>query len=80
MRPRHVRSTALRSVAYVPLAPELRGKLEGDGFLVVKFRSGHKRAHLVPAWACGLLMASRSKGRGYSKLIRRRYPSVKMEG
>jgi hypothetical protein len=84
MRTRHVRSTALRSVRYVRLAPEYRGKIpNADGLLIVRFKAGGKRIYAVGRHVPGLFAAAvaqgRSVGRLYNKVVKGRRPSVPME-
>ena len=83
MRTRHVRSAALRSVRYVRLAPELRGKIpNADGLLIVRFRSGGRFAYAVPSQYAGLFASAAARGASVGRLFNRILkgrPCVKME-
>jgi hypothetical protein len=76
MERRSIKSTAIRAIQYTPLAAEFRGRLPGDGFLLITFRHGGKRAFLCRSFVPGLLMAAKSKGKAFNKLVKGRCPSV----
>jgi hypothetical protein len=74
-------STAITGLGYVPLARSFRARYpDADGFLFVRFASGSAFAYLVPSWVPGLILASRSRGKAYTRLVRReRRPGVEVE-
>lgn len=64
---------------YRRLTPEFK-QLVGksvDGFLEVRTDSGEYH-YLVPRWIPGLLCASKSRGRAFTRLVRGKYSSVKL--
>ena len=79
-------SSWITGLSYVPIAPEQKAQAralgeKGDGLLVVATNHG-KVAWLVPSWCLGLLAAAQARGlsvgRVVCKLIRGKYPSVKI--
>jgi len=73
-----VNSSWIKGLGYVRAADGATMPDGTDGFLVVETHEGGKFAHAVPSWVPGLVMASKSKGRGYGKLVRGRFPSVRI--
>lgn len=80
-------SSWVRSLSYCALAPDQKQwarKLgeKGDGLLVVATTSGNKIGWLVPSFTIGLLAAAKARGqsvgKAINKLVRGRYPSVKV--
>jgi hypothetical protein len=70
----------MTGLGYVPLARSFRARYpDADGFLFVRFASGSTFAYLVPSWVPGLILASRSRGRMFNRLVRReRRPGVEV--
>jgi hypothetical protein len=71
-----VSSSFISRVGYRPLAPELRKQAPGQGFVLVEIR-GSVKAILAPSWTYGLLLAAKSKGRIYNRLLKG-LPSVEV--
>jgi hypothetical protein len=78
MTTRHVESSWLTAISYVPVARELKHTLPSgmDGFLIARTRTGRKLVWCVPAWVCGLLMAHPSKGRALNFVKNGKWPAV----
>jgi hypothetical protein len=78
MTTRHVESSWVESLRYLPVAPELRDSMPAnmDGFLIVRTRTGRKLTWAVPAWCVGLIMAHPSKGRAINYIRNGRWPAV----
>lgn len=75
-----VASAAVKSLGYVPLAAELRSdpKFNGvDGFAIIEFHGSGTYAFLIPACFYGLLQSG-SIGKAYNRLLRGRFPAVKI--
>lgn len=72
-------SSFVKALGYLPLAKEAREKtLEPSGFVLVRLKGKRETlAYLVPSWTYGVLMASRSKGRAFNKLLKGK-PSVSL--
>ena len=63
-------------MGYQPLARELRSIEPGKGFVLIEIR-GKVSAILDPSWTYGLLLAAKSKGRIYNRLLKG-LPSVEV--
>lgn len=79
-------SSWVKGLSYAPLMPSQKAWArelgeKGDGLLVVATTHG-KVAWLTPSWCLGLLASANvrglSVGRAVNKLIRGKYPSVKL--
>lgn len=76
---KRLRSSVIRSIFFAPLPESLRGQLDGDGFLVIEFKTGSTWAYLVPESYADRLAAAEAPGRFYSQEIRGKMPSIRME-
>lgn len=77
-----VTSSWVQSVEYVPLASTIKALGFTGGWLIVAMMSGSKYAYQVPSWMAGLMMAASKKGRtgrAYGKLLKGKWPSVKID-
>jgi hypothetical protein len=73
-------STWIAGMRYLPVAPEFVSADEKrSGFLETRTKDGHTYYHLVPSWLPGLLVAARSAGWAFNKLVRGKRESVKVE-
>lgn len=72
-------SSFVKALGYVPLDKAMREKtLEPSGFVLVRLKGKKETlAYLVPSWTYGVLMASKSKGRSYNRLLKGK-PSVSL--
>jgi len=72
-------SSWIRSLRYVPLADEYKQQGATGGLLEVSTVEGSRYVYLVPSWVPGLLCASKSRGRAFSRLVKGRYPSTRLD-
>lgn len=74
-----VTSSWVESLRYVPVNPEHKDAAQGmDGFLLIRAKTGRTYIYGIKAWAVGLIMAHRSKGRALNFVMSGRWPRVKV--
>ena len=72
-------SSWIAEIGYSASTPEFRGKIPGvDGFLLLKTKRGETYGYLVPRGIYGLLLSGISRGKAFSRIVRGRYPVVKL--
>jgi hypothetical protein len=77
------KSSWLKSMRYFPAPEDMRHLFAAHdpplhGVLVVESQTGSRYAYGIPSWVVGLLSAAKSKGGAFGKLIRGRYPSIRL--
>lgn len=78
----NIDSSWIAKIEYVRNSSGMQLENGAKGFLVVRSTTGYEYAYAVPSWMAGVLASSikrgGSPGRSYNKLLRRRWPSVKV--
>lgn len=68
---RPVDSSWIAGISYIPCKPEHRVKGVADGMIAMELKSGEVWVYPVASWRFGLMLAGKSIGQQFHKLIRK---------